>query len=144
MALARPDVAFSLTHNGRVKRRSRQPATFAAVRATSSATSSRPMRATSRSQAGPLRLTGFAALPAYSRATRDEQYFFVNGRFVRDKLLAHAVREAYADVLHGARHPAYVLFLNSTRRPSTSTCIRPRPKCASATRAACTSSSSTR
>jgi DNA mismatch repair protein MutL len=61
--------------------------------------------------AGPLRLEGLAALPAYSRASRDEQYFFVNGRFVRDKLLAHAAREAYADVLHGARHPAYVLFL---------------------------------
>jgi len=62
-------------------------------------------------EAGPLRLTGLAALPAYSRASRDEQYFYVNGRFVRDKLLAHAVREAYADVLHGTRHPAYALFL---------------------------------
>ena len=42
---------------------------------------------------------GFAALPAYSRASRDDQYFYVNGRFVRDKVLAHAAREAYADVL---------------------------------------------
>ena len=58
-----------------------------------------------------MRLTGFAALPAYSRAGRDEQYFFVNGRFVRDKLLTHAARQAYADILHGSRHPAYVLFL---------------------------------
>jgi DNA mismatch repair protein MutL len=61
--------------------------------------------------AGPLRLSGLAALPAYSRGSRDEQYFFVNGRFVRDKLLMHAAREAWADILHGARHPAYVLFL---------------------------------
>ncbi|MFZ5557305.1 MAG: DNA mismatch repair endonuclease MutL [Pseudomonadota bacterium] len=58
-----------------------------------------------------LRLAGLAALPAYARAARDEQYFFVNGRFVRDKLLAHAVREAYRDVLHHQRHPAYVLTL---------------------------------
>ena len=62
-------------------------------------------------QAGPLRLSGLAALPAYSRATRDAQFFYVNGRFVRDKVLAHAAREAYADILHGSRHPAYVLFL---------------------------------
>jgi DNA mismatch repair protein MutL len=61
--------------------------------------------------AGTLRLTGLAALPAYSRASRDAQYFFVNGRFVRDKVLTHAAREAYADILHGSRHPAYALFL---------------------------------
>jgi DNA mismatch repair protein MutL len=58
-----------------------------------------------------LRLSGLAALPAYARAARDEQYFYVNGRYVRDKLLAHAVREAYRDVLHHQRHPAYVLAL---------------------------------
>ena len=57
-------------------------------------------------------MSGLAALPAYSRAGRDEQYFFVNGRFVRDKLLSHAARQAWADILHGARQPAYVLFLD--------------------------------
>jgi DNA mismatch repair protein MutL len=61
--------------------------------------------------AGPLRLFGLAGLPAYSRAGRDAQYLFVNGRFVRDKLLAHAIREAYRDVLHHDRHPAFALFL---------------------------------
>jgi DNA mismatch repair protein MutL len=60
---------------------------------------------------GALRLYGIAALPAYSRSTRDEQYFFVNGRFVRDKVLMHAVRQAYQDILHHQRHPAFVLFL---------------------------------
>jgi len=63
-------------------------------------------------QAANLRLSGMASLPAYSRATRDAQYFFVNGRFVRDKVLAHAVRQAYQDILHNQRHPAFVLFLD--------------------------------
>jgi DNA mismatch repair protein MutL len=63
-------------------------------------------------QIGALRLYGIAALPAYSRSTRDEQYFFVNGRFVRDKVLMHAVRQAYQDILHHQRHPAFVLFLD--------------------------------
>jgi DNA mismatch repair protein MutL len=59
-----------------------------------------------------LRLVGFAALPAYAGNTRAEQHFYVNGRYVKDKLLVHAARAAYADVLHGAHHPAWVLFLD--------------------------------
>jgi len=58
-----------------------------------------------------LRLTGAIGLPAQARASRDAQYFFVNGRTVRDKLSAHAIRQAYQDVLHHDRHPAFVLFL---------------------------------
>ena len=57
-------------------------------------------------------ITGHIAMPRYSRAGRDQQYVFVNGRFVRDKLLQHAIREAYADVLHHQRQPAYALFLS--------------------------------
>ncbi|MBI4995360.1 MAG: DNA mismatch repair endonuclease MutL [Rhodocyclales bacterium] len=110
MALVRPDVAFSLMHNRAVKRR--LPAADFSRRVRDLLGDEFPVHARDvAAQAGPLSLTGLAALPAYSRASRDEQYFYVNGRFVRDKLLAHAVREAYADVLHGARHPAYALFL---------------------------------
>ncbi|CAK0777402.1 DNA mismatch repair protein MutL [Gammaproteobacteria bacterium] len=60
---------------------------------------------------GGLRLWGFAGLPTTSRAQPDQQYFYINGRVVRDRLLAHSARQAYADVLHTGRHPAYVLYL---------------------------------
>ncbi|MFQ5643360.1 MAG: DNA mismatch repair endonuclease MutL [Thiogranum sp.] len=58
-----------------------------------------------------LRLSGWVAEPAFSRSQADMQFFFVNGRAVRDKLLAHAVRQAYQDVLYHGRHPAFVLYL---------------------------------
>ncbi|MCK9387617.1 MAG: DNA mismatch repair endonuclease MutL [Sulfuritalea sp.] len=110
MALARPDVAFTLSHNGSAKRRLASadfPRRAKEIIGEEFFPHARPLDAV----AGPLRLSGLAALPAYSRAGRDEQYFFVNGRYVRDKLLTHAARQAWADILHGARQPAYVLFL---------------------------------
>lgn len=60
---------------------------------------------------GSYHLTGWIAEPTFNRAQADMQYFFVNGRMVRDKVLVHAVKQAYADVLYHGRHPAYVLFL---------------------------------
>jgi len=110
LALAHPGCAFTLAHNGRVARRfavSDWQARALEVLGEDFAEAARTLDET----AGPLRLFGLAGLPAYSRAGRDAQYLFVNGRFVRDKLLNHAIREAYRDVLHHDRHPAYVLFL---------------------------------
>ncbi|WP_251976927.1 DNA mismatch repair endonuclease MutL [Salinicola avicenniae] len=58
-----------------------------------------------------LRLWGWVGLPTHSRAQADQQYFFVNGRIVRDRLVAHAIRQAYRDVLFHGRHPVFVLYL---------------------------------
>ena len=113
LALSRPDVGFSLSHNGR------QINHLAPVLddpdARVRALLGKEFYAQSvavRVESGETSLTGLAAMPTFNRSGRDAQYFFVNGRFVRDKLLSHAVRQAYHDVLHHDRHPAYVLFLS--------------------------------
>lgn len=62
-------------------------------------------------EAGGLRMSGWVGLPTHSRSQADQQYFFVNGRVVRDRLVAHAVRQAYRDVLYNGRHPVFVLYL---------------------------------
>jgi DNA mismatch repair protein MutL len=110
IVLSRPDVAFSLQHNG--KNIWQLPSHDLSQRITAILGPEFGQHAvTVERQIGALHLYGIAALPAYSRSTRDEQYFFVNGRFVRDKVLMHAVRQAYQDILHHQRHPAFVLFL---------------------------------
>lgn len=127
IALSRPDVGFSLQHNG--KTIWQLPATpptapryalplsgeengsaLKRVAALLGNEFGQAAVAVSRNAAS-LSLHGLAALPAYSRASRDAQYFFVNGRFVRDKVASHALRQAYQDILHHQRHPAFVLFL---------------------------------
>jgi len=108
-------VAFSLTHNGR---RIAHLAPSAA-RARASGVVGEDFAGTAievEVRGTPVALTGFIAAPGFTRATREAQYLFVNGRFVRDKVVAHAIREAYADVLHHDRHPAYVLFLETDPR----------------------------
>ena len=110
IALSRIDIGFALQHNGRkiwqlpAGSMERRAATllgdeFAAASVVLD------------ERAGSLRLWGMASLPGFSRGGRDAQYFYVNGRFVRDKLIAHAIREAYKDILHNDRHPAFALFL---------------------------------
>ncbi len=60
-------------------------------------------------EAGPLRVSGWSSLPTFSRSQPDMQYFYLNGRLIRDKLVSHALRQAYQDALYHGRHPAYVL-----------------------------------
>jgi DNA mismatch repair protein MutL len=110
VAIAYPAIAISLTHNGRQmwshapqSHEARAMAILGDEFAGSSLTLSQTHAAFS--------LNGFIALPRYSRAGRDQQFTFVNGRFVRDKLLQHAIRAGYADVLHHGRQPAFALFL---------------------------------
>jgi DNA mismatch repair protein MutL len=110
IALARPDVLFQLGQNGRTAHRwmaGDRKRRIVDVVGEDFQSHAHEVDAV----AGSMRLSGCAALPAYSRAARDMQYVYVNGRFVRDKLIAHAARQAYQDILHGSRHPAYVLFL---------------------------------
>ena len=111
IAIAFPHVGVSLSHNGRRiwEHASQSPeARVMAILGDEFAGSSITI---SEHQAA-FAITGHIAMPRYSRAGRDQQYVFVNGRFVRDKLLQHAIREAYADVLHHQRQPAYALFLS--------------------------------
>lgn len=114
IALARPDVSFSLSHNG--KTIDHWNATEVAQRSAhilgeNFATARLALDESAGDAASGLRLHGFAGLPTAAKARADAQYFYVNGRFVRDKLLTHAVRAAYQDVLHGDRYPSYVLAL---------------------------------
>jgi DNA mismatch repair protein MutL len=111
IALSRPDVAFSLTHNGRVRLQVKpQPlaARVAAVLGDEFAAGALPVE----ESGGQIAIRGAISSPSHAKGTRDAQYFFVNGRCIRDKLVAHAIRQAYADVLHHDRHPAFVLFLD--------------------------------
>ena len=110
LALSRPDVRFVLTHNGRAQWHLQAASENERTRAVLGEEFAAASLAVDVDSAG-LRLHGLAAQPAYSRGSRDAQYFFVNGRFVRDKVLSHAVRQAYHDVLHHDRYCAYVLFL---------------------------------
>ena len=111
-ALARPEVGFAVWHEGKLIEQWRatddDEERIADVLGADFIAQSRPLLL----QAGPLTLVGRAGLPDAARARSDHQYVYVNGRFVRDRLIAHGARSAYEDVLHGSRQPSYVLFLD--------------------------------
>lgn len=113
LALSRFNVAFNLTHNGRSVLALKAASTEAEVRRRVAQLLGAPFIESSVAidvEASGLRLYGWMGLPTFSRSQADLQYFFVNGRAVRDRVVTHAVRQAYADVLYHGRHPAYALF----------------------------------
>jgi DNA mismatch repair protein MutL len=111
-ALARPDVAFAVWSEGRLVHHWHVATTpLDRLRDVMGEAFTARSMALQREEAG-LALQGHVGLPDIARPRADLQFVYVNGRYVRDKLIAHAVRVAYADVLHGARQPAYALFLS--------------------------------
>lgn len=110
IALANPGVGFILKHNGRVSAHLR-PQPFGERAAALLGRDLLDSSFSVEAQAGSLRLHGLAGTPQAARTRADAQYLYVNGRYVRDRMLAHALREAYRDQLHGERQPAYLLFL---------------------------------
>ena len=116
LALSRFDVGFTLRHNQKVVHQLR-PAVTEAEQERRIASLMTPafieasMRVDVNAEASGLRLWGWVGLPTFSRSQADLQYFFVNGRVIRDKVVSHALRQAYQDVLFHGRHPAYVLFM---------------------------------
>ncbi|HET7299937.1 MAG TPA: DNA mismatch repair endonuclease MutL [Oleiagrimonas sp.] len=114
LALAHAAVEFRLTHNGKPLRlyKAARDEASALARAAEVLGPEFPERSLRVEQEGAgMRLSGWVGLPTASRAQADQQYFFVNGRMVRDRIVAHAVRQAYADVLFHGRHAVFVLFL---------------------------------
>ncbi len=110
IALSRCDAGFTLQHNGRAQQHLKAQSLDERIAALQGEDFNGGSHGVDE-RAASLRLYGRISMPAHARASRDAQYFYVNGRYVRDKLLAHAVRQAYQDVLHHDRHPAFVLFL---------------------------------
>ncbi len=114
LALAHPEVVFELRHNARVLKSLPAANDLAAVEqrvagVCGAAFMEHALRVEVDGEG--LGLRGWVAAPTFSRAQADLQLFFVNGRVIRDRLVAHAVRQAYQDVLYHGRHPAFVLFL---------------------------------
>ena len=110
LALAHPEVAWTLTHNGRVLARYGGESQAARLRnVLGDAFEQAAIQV--EAAAGALRVSGWVVRPSAASGSRDNQHCFVNGRYVRDKLIAHALKEAYRDVLHHQLQPGYCLFI---------------------------------
>lgn len=119
LALARPEVELRISHNGRLGKHYRPVANEAErLKRVSEALGDEFVGQCLRLDhaAAGLSLHGWVGLPTASRSSADQQYFYVNGRAVKDRIVAHAVRQAYADVLFHGRHPSFVLFLELDSR----------------------------
>ncbi|MFG6449776.1 DNA mismatch repair endonuclease MutL [Roseateles sp. BYS180W] len=110
-ALARPDVGFAVWHEGKLLEQWRAASSSQRMAEVLGEDFIAHSRALEHS-AGPLRIHGRVGLPEAARSRADMQYVYVNGRYVRDKLIAHAIRSAFDDQLHGSRQPSYVLFID--------------------------------
>ncbi len=114
LALSRFDVQFNLQHNQRAVHQLLAAHSDAEIRRRVALVCGSTFVENSiyvDREASGLRLSGWVSLPTFSRSQADLQYFYVNGRIIRDKLVTHAVKQAYRDVLFHGRHPAYVLYL---------------------------------
>ena len=114
IALSHPRVAFTLSHNGKVSLHlsaSDLRTRAGAILGEEFLNAARLVDTGTAHEESGLSISGFVALPTAARSRNDAQYIYVNGRFVRDKLLAHALRQAYQDVLHGHLYPACCLFV---------------------------------
>ena len=114
-ALARPDVGFAIWHEGKLVEQWRKSDSLdqrlADVLGADFLEQSIPVEWHSSATGTPVRVWGRAGLPDAARSRADQQFCYVNGRFVRDKVLTHAARSAYEDVLHGHKQPVYALYL---------------------------------
>ena len=114
LALSHMQVAFSLRHNQRVNLNLLPAETVQEKEKRVADICGRPFMEQALyidNQSSGIRLWGWIGLPTFSRSQTDLQHFFVNGRSIKDKVVSHAVRQAYQDVLYHGRHPAFVLFL---------------------------------
>lgn len=115
VSLSHPGVSFVLSHNGKITKQyigddeeRRVASVFGGAFLESSVFFSE--------ERGGMELRGWIGLPTYSRSQADQQFFFVNGRIIRDKVITHAVKQGYADVMYHGRNPVYCLFLSINPR----------------------------